>query len=241
MRMSIHIGAESGQIAPHVLMPGDPLRAKWIAEHYLEDSKLYSDVRNMFGYTGTYKGLDVSVQGSGMGMPSFAIYGTELFNEYNVQTIVRVGSCGALNTDVKVRDLILAAGTCTDSGMNRLRFEGVDFAPIATFELLRTAYDIAAANKMPTHVGNILSSDSFYNDRAELTTRLTEYGILAVEMEAAALYTLAAKYGRKALAVCTVSDHVITGESTSSQEREQSFGDMIEVALETLVSVNGEK
>lgn len=238
MRMSIHIGAESGQIAPHVLMPGDPLRAKWIAENYLEDSKLYSDVRNMFGYTGTYKGLPVSVQGSGMGMPSFSIYGTELFNDYNVQTIVRVGSCGALNTEVKVRDLILAAGTCTDSGMNRLRFEGVDFAPIASFDLLRTAYDIAVENKIPTHVGNILSSDSFYNDRAELTTRLTEYGILAVEMEAAALYTLAAKYGRKALAVCTVSDHVITGESTSSQEREQSFGDMIEVALETLISVN---
>ena len=241
MRMSIHIGADSGQIAPYVLMPGDPLRAKWIAENYLEDAKLYSDVRNMFGYTGTYKGLEVSVQGSGMGMPSFAIYGTELFNEYDVQTIVRVGSCGALNTDVKVRDLILASGACTDSGMNRLRFEGVDFAPIADFELLRTAYDLAAAAKMPTHVGNILSADSFYNDRAELTTRLTEYGILAVEMEAAALYTLAAKYGRKALAICTVSDHVITGESTSSQEREQSFGDMIDVALETVIAVHGQK
>ena len=222
-------------------MPGDPLRAKWISENYLEDAKLYSEVRNMFGYTGTYNGLSVSVQGSGMGLPSFSIYGTELFKDYDVQTIIRVGSCGALSKDVNVRDIILASGASTDSAMNKLRFEGIDFACIADFDLLRAAYAIAAEKKMPTHVGNILSSDSFYNDRSELTARVAQYGVLAVEMEAAALYTLAAKYGRKGLAVCTVSDHIITGEETTSQEREQSFGEMIELALETIVSVHGMK
>lgn len=237
--MSIHIGAEPGQIAPYVLIPGDPLRAKWIAENFLEGAKLYSDVRGMLGYTGTYQGIEISAQGSGMGLPSFSIYCTELFKDYDVQSVIRVGSCGALQEDIKVRDVILAQGACTDSAMNRLRFEGIDFAPIADFELLRSAYDVGEAAGKPMHVGNIFSSDSFYNDRAELVSRAAEYGVLAVEMEAAALYTLAAKYDRKGLAICTVSDHIITGEETTSQERQESFGDMVEMALETIVSVHG--
>lgn len=229
--MSTHIGAEKSQVAPHVLMPGDPLRAKWIAENFLEGAELYSDVRGMFGYTGTYEGERVSVQGSGMGIPSFSIYGHELFAEYDVQTIVRVGSCGALTEDLAVRDLVVAQATCTDSNINRVRFEGLDYSPIATYELIRSAVDAAAAKNVKTLVGLVYSSDSFYNPRPELLQRMVEYGVLAVEMEAAALYTLAAKFKRKALAVCTVSDHIVTGEETTSQEREQTFGDMVEIAL----------
>lgn len=237
--MSIHIGAESGQIAPNVLMPGDPLRAKWVAENFLDGASCYTEVRGMLGYTGSYKGLPVSVQGSGMGLPSFSIYGTELFNEYDVQSIIRVGSCGAMNETVKVRDIILASGACTDSGMNKIRFEGIDFACIADFHLLRAAYDAALSKDAGVHVGNIYSSDSFYHDRPELGQRLAQYGVLAVEMEAAALYTLAAKFGRKSLAICTVSDHLLTGEATSSAEREQSFSEMIEIALESLQQTDG--
>lgn len=237
--MSIHIGAEPGQIAPYVLMPGDPLRAKWIAENYLEDAKQYTDVRNMLGYTGIYKGMEISAQGSGMGLPSFSIYCTELFKDYDVQSVVRVGSAGAMQERVKIRDVILAQGACTDSNINRLRFEGVDFAPIADFELLQAAYAVGDERGMPMHVGNIISSDSFYNDRAELVSRTGEYGVLAVEMEAAALYTLAAKFQRKGLAIVTVSDHLLTGEETSSQERQESFGDMVEMALESIAAVHG--
>lgn len=237
--MSIHIGAEPGQIAPYVLMPGDPLRAKWIADNFLEDATLYSDVRNMFGYTGTYKGIEISAQGSGMGLPSFSIYCTELFKDYDVQTVIRVGSAGAMQEHVKIRDVILGQAACTDSAINKLRFEGIDFAPIADYELLAAAHEVGEHRGMPMHVGNIFSSDSFYNDRAELVNRTREYGVLAVEMEAAALYTLAAKYQRKGLAIVTVSDHLLTGEETSSQERQESFGDMVEMALETIVSVHG--
>ncbi|WP_106849708.1 purine-nucleoside phosphorylase [Blastococcus sp. Marseille-P5729] len=237
--MSIHIGAEPGQIAPYVLMPGDPLRAKWIAENYLEDAKQYTDVRNMLGYTGIYKGMEISAQGSGMGLPSFSIYCTELFKDYDVQSVVRVGSAGAMQERVKIRDVILAQAACTDSNINRLRFEGVDFAPIADFELLQAAYAVGDERGMPMHVGNIISSDSFYNDRAELVSRTGEYGVLAVEMEAAALYTLAAKFQRKGLAIVTVSDHLLTGEETSSQERQESFGDMVEMALESIAAVHG--
>jgi purine-nucleoside phosphorylase len=238
--MSTHIGAEPGQIAPHVLMPGDPLRARWIAETFLEDATCYSEVRGMFGFTGTYRGTQVSVQGSGMGLPSLSIYTNELFQEYDVRTIVRVGSCGALTEEVKLRDLVIASGACTDSSMNRIRFEGLDYAPVADFRLTRAAYDAAEAKGLPvaTHVGLIFSSDSFYSPRPELTARMVDYGVLAVEMEASALYTLAAQYRRRALAVCTVSDHIVTGEHTTALEREQTFGDMVEVALEAMLSLD---
>jgi len=236
--MSTHLSAQPGQVASHVLMPGDPLRARWIAETFLEDADCYSEVRGMLGFTGSYRGDPVSVQGSGMGLPSLSIYAHELFTEYDVQTIVRVGSCGALTEDLHVRDIVLASGACTDSSMNRIRFEGLDYAPVADFGLLRSAYDAAAAKPLtrPARVGLILSSDSFYNPRPDLVQRLAEYGVLAVEMEASALYTLAAKFGRKALAICTVSDHIVTGEQTTSQEREQTFGDMVEIALDAIVA-----
>ena len=236
--MSTHISAEAGQIAPRVLMPGDPLRARWIAEHFLEDAECYSEIRGMLGFTGTFRGERVSVQGSGMGLPSLSIYAHELFSEYDVQTIVRVGSCGALNPDLKLRDIVLASGACTDSAMNRIRFEGLDYAPVADFGLLRAAYDAALAQELPvqTKVGLLLSTDSFYSPRPELARRMAEYGVLAVEMEASALYTLAAMFGRRALTACTVSDHILTGEQTSSVEREQTFGHMVEVALEAMLA-----
>jgi purine-nucleoside phosphorylase len=232
--MSTHIGAQPGEIAPVVLMPGDPLRAKWIAENFLEDAKLYNEVRGMLGYTGTWRGHRVSVQGSGMGQPTLAIYANELFEHYDVQTIVRVGSCGALTEKLAVRDLVIASGACTDSSMNRIRFEGLDYAPVADFGLLRAAYDASRtlAGDAGVHVGLIFSSDSFYSPRPELTARMVDYGVLAVEMEASALYTLAARFDRRALAICTVSDHVVTGEETSAREREQSFGAMVEIALQ---------
>lgn len=233
--MSTHIGARSGDIAPLVLMPGDPLRARWIAETFLEDARCYTEVRGMLGYTGTWQGHRVSVQGSGMGQPSFAIYANELFREYDVQSVIRVGSCGALTERLAVRDLVIASGACTDSSMNRITFEGLDYAPVADFGLLRAAADAAGVSTGSTngtaHVGLIFSSDSFYASRPELTARMVGYGVLAVEMEAAALYTLAAKYGRRALAICTVSDHVVTGEETTAHEREQTFGAMVEIAL----------
>lgn len=229
--MSTHIAAAPGAIAPLVLMPGDPLRARWIANTFLDDAVCYSEVRGMYGYTGTWNGQPVSVQGSGMGQPSAAIYVNELFREYDVASIIRVGSCGALTESLAVRDLVIASGACTDSSMNRITFEGIDYAPVANFELLRDAA-AAAESRGRAHVGLILSSDSFYASRPELTKRMTEYGVLAVEMEASALYTLAAKYGRRALAICTVSDHIVTGEETTALEREQTFGDMVEIALE---------
>ena len=201
--MSTHIGAADGQIAPHVLMPGDPLRARWIAQTFLDGAECYSQVRGMLGFTGSYRGERVSVQGSGMGLPSLSIYGTELLREYGVRTIVRVGSCGALTERLKVRDIVIAQGACTDSSMNRIRFEGYDYAPIADYGLLRGAHDAALTRDLPvdTHVGLIFSSDSFYHPRPELTARLVDYGVLAVEMEASALYTLAAQHGARALDV----------------------------------------
>jgi purine-nucleoside phosphorylase len=225
--VSTHIGARPGDIAPTVLLPGDPLRAKWIAETFLDDARCYSEVRGMYGFTGTWRGTPVSVQGSGMGQPSLAIYATELFREYDVASVIRVGSCGALTERLAIRDLVIASGACTDSSMNRIAFEGLDYAPVADFGLLRAAAEAAPE----AHVGLIFSSDSFYAARPELVSRMVDYGVLAVEMEASALYTLAAKHGRRALAVCTVSDHMVTGEETTSQEREQTFGRMVEVAL----------
>ncbi|WP_210650507.1 purine-nucleoside phosphorylase [Nocardioides sp. SYSU D00065] len=231
--MSTHIGAAPGDIAPTVLLPGDPLRARWIAETFLDDARCYSEVRGMYGFTGTWRGRPVSVQGSGMGQPSMSIYVNELFTDYDVATIVRVGSCGAVTETVGVRDLVLASGACTDSSMNRITFHGIDYAPVADFGLLRGAVEAAEAREggSPFHVGLIFSSDSFYPSRPELLAEMVGYGVLAVEMEASALYTLAAKHGRRALAICTVSDHIVTGEETTAQEREQTFGEMVEIAL----------
>ncbi|MFF0264238.1 purine-nucleoside phosphorylase [Kribbella sp. NPDC004536] len=235
--MSIHIAAEKGQIAPRVLFPGDPLRAKWIAETYLDDVICYTEIRNMFGFTGTYKGERISVQGSGMGQPSASIYANELFEEYDVQTLIRVGTCGALTEAVRVRDVIVAMSASTDSQMNRLRFHGIDYAPTADYKLLRAAVDAAEAAGLNVHVGQVFSGDLFYNDRPDLVSRTAEYGVLGIEMEAAALYTLAAKFGRRALGIMTVSDHLITHEVTSAEERQTTFSEMITIALDAAIEV----
>lgn len=235
--MSVHIEAKEGQIAETVLLPGDPLRAKYIAETFLTDVEQYNRVRNMFGYTGTYKGQRVSVQGTGMGIPSMMIYAEELITGYNVKNLIRVGTAGGMQKDVKVRDVILAQGATTDSAVVKNTFDNqVQFAPIADFELLKTAYDIAIEQGMEVKVGNILSADRFYNTELD-KKKLADYGVLATEMEAAGLYTLAAKYNRKALAILTISDHLITGEETSSDEREKTFNDMMIVALETALKL----
>jgi purine-nucleoside phosphorylase len=235
--MSIHIAAEKGQIAPRVLFPGDPLRAKWIAETYLSDVICYTEIRNMFGFTGTYKGERISVQGSGMGQPSAAIYANELFAEYDVQTLIRVGTCGALAESVRIRDVIVAMSASTDSQMNRLRFHGIDYAPTADYQLLRAAVDAAEAAGLNVHVGQVFSGDLFYNDRPDLVARTAEYGVLGIEMEASALYTLAAKFGRRALGIMTVSDHLITKEETTAEERQTTFSEMITIALDAAIEV----
>jgi purine-nucleoside phosphorylase len=214
-----------------VLLPGDPLRARWIAETFLDDARCYSEVRGMLGFTGTWRGRPVSVQGSGMGQPSLSIYVNELIREYAVRSIVRVGSCGALTDRLVVRDIVIASGACTDSSMNRITFEGLDYAPVADFGLLRAAVEATEARGLEAHVGLLFSSDSFYATRPELTMRMVDHGVLAVEMEASALYTLAARYDVRALAVCTVSDQVVTGEVLTAAEREQTFGEMVEIAL----------
>ena len=235
--MSTHIGAAPGEIAPRVLLPGDPLRAKWIAETYLTDAKCYSTVRNMFGFTGQFNGIPVSVQGSGMGMPSASIYAHELINDYGVNTLIRVGTCGALSMDLQLRDVIAASGSSTDSAMNRIRFDGlIDYAPIADFGLLRTAVEAAERRGITMAVGQILAADAFYTDRPDLYDRLADYGVLAVEMESAALYTIAARYKARALTLLTVSDNLKTGEQSSAQERQETFAQMVEVALETVIA-----
>ncbi|MBM7570926.1 purine-nucleoside phosphorylase [Aquibacillus albus] len=234
--MSVHIGAKKEDIADKILLPGDPLRAKYIAEQFLDDVFCYNEVRGMYGYTGTFKGKKISVQGTGMGVPSISIYANELIQSYDVQTLIRVGTCGALQKDVKVRDVILASTATTDSQMNRMVFGGIDFAPTADFQLLKNAYDTGQEKGLNLRVGNVFTSDSFYRDNAiELFELLATYNVLAVEMETTALYTLAAKYDRKALSVLTVSDHVLTGEETSAQERQTTFNDMIEVALDAAI------
>lgn len=234
--MSIHIGAKKGEIAETILLPGDPLRAKFIAETFFEDLIQYNDVRGMYGYTGTYKGQRISVQGTGMGVPSISIYVNELIRDYDVKKLVRVGTCGAMKENVQIRDIILAQGATTDSQVNKLVFGGIDYAPIADFQLLKDAYDVATDKGLTTHVGNVFTSDTFYRDNGdEVNQLLGNYNVLAVEMEAAALYTLAAKYNRQALAILTVSDHVITGEQTTSLERQTSFLEMMELALEAVI------
>jgi purine-nucleoside phosphorylase len=234
--MSTHIGAAPGEIADRVLLPGDPLRASWIARTFLEDPQPYSTVRNMLGFTGTHKGVRVSVQGTGMGMPSASIYTHELINEYGVTALIRVGTCGALAEDLGLGDVIAASAASTDSAMNRVRFGGlVDYAPVADFDLLRAAVDASGAAGVRMRVGPVFSTDTFYTDQPELFESLTRYGIVGVEMEAAALYTIAARYGARALAITTVSDHLGTGAKASAAEREQTFGAMVEIALNALV------
>lgn len=232
--MSVHINAKPGEIAESILLPGDPLRAKFIAENFLEDARLYNEVRGMLGYTGFYKGKRVSVQGTGMGLPSISIYLNELMQEYGVQKLMRIGTCGSIHPDVKLKDVILGQASSTDNAMNQIRFNGMNFAPIADFELLKDAYDKAKEKEMNVRVGNILASDTFYNDDYEKDPyqRWRDFGVLVVEMESAALYTLAAKYRRKALTLLTVSDSLITHEKCSAEERQNSFTEMMEIALE---------
>ena len=232
--MSVHISAKKGEIADTILLPGDPLRAKYIAETFLEDVVQYNEVRNMFGYTGTYKGKRISVQGTGMGVPSIAIYVTELMQEYDVQKLIRVGTCGAIQKDVKVRDVIIGQSASTDSSLNKVLLNDLAYAPTADFNLLYKAYEAGKAAGLNLRVGNIFTADLFYNDEADYK-KWADYGILAVEMESAALYTLAAKFNRQALSILTVSDHILTGEATSSEERQTTFNDMIVVALEAAI------
>ena len=230
--MSIHIGAKPGEIAETVLMPGDPYRAKWAAETFLEGARCVNEVRGMLGFTGRWKGHEVTIQGSGMGMPSLSIYANELIRDYGAQTLIRIGSCGAMQERVKVRDVIIALTASSVNTPSSTIFRELNFAPGADWSLLSAAAAAAGKISAGVHVGGIYSSDTFYDERPDLNEQLTRHGILAVEMEAAELYTLAARHGRRALAVLTVSDHLISGEALPASERERSFGEMIEIALE---------
>lgn len=229
-----HISAAKGDFAPSVLLPGDPLRAEHIAETFLENAVLVNAVRNMLGFTGSYRGVPISVMGTGMGIPSASIYATELVTEYEVERLVRVGSCGGILPTVELRDVILAIGACTDSGVNRVRYGGDDFAATADYGLLSAAVAAAAEKGIEVKVGNVHSADLFYNPDPEAFDRMEAMGVLAVEMEAAGLYGVAAERGARALTICTVSDHVRTGASTSPEERQQTFDEMVEIALETV-------
>jgi purine-nucleoside phosphorylase len=234
--MSVHIAAKPGEIAEAILLPGDPLRAKYISENFLENSVQYTGVRNILGYTGTYKGKRVSVQGTGMGIPSISIYVNELFREYGVKRAIRIGTAGSIREEVKLRDLVIAMSASTDSGANKVRFGGRDFAPTASFNLLKAAYDAAASRGWKAVVGSIISSDMFYTEDPEEWKLWAKFGCVAVEMECAELYTLAAKYGREALTLLTISDSLVTHELTTAEERQTSFTQMMEVALETAIS-----
>ena len=230
--MTVHIGADPGDIAETVLLPGDPLRAKWAAETFLTDPVCVNQVRGMLGFTGTWKGNRVTIHGSGMGMPSLSIYVNELIRDYDAKTLIRIGSTGAMQKDVALRDVVLAMTSSTLSTPSRGIFRDLSFAPCADYGLLKAAETAATAKGTPVHVGGIYSSDVFYDERPDLNEQMTRHGILAVEMEAAELYTLAARYGRRALAVLTVSDHLLTGEALPSSDRQSGFGDMVEIALE---------
>ncbi|WP_438348571.1 purine-nucleoside phosphorylase [Paenibacillus sp. FA6] len=233
--MSFHIEAKVGEIAESVLLPGDPLRAKYIAETFLEGAVCYNNVRGMLGFTGTYKGNRVSIQGTGMGMPSASIYIHELINDYGAKNLVRIGTCGAIQHDVKIRDVIIAQAAATNSAIIRNNFPGYDFPQIGNFDLIKNAYEIGTNKGLRLRVGNVLSSDTFYTDDKDEFTKLGKHGVLAVEMETAALYYLTAKFGVKGLGLLTVSDHILTGEQTTAQERQTTFNGMIEVALETVI------
>jgi len=230
--MSTHIAAEKGQIAPVILLPGDPLRAEYIAQSLLEGAVCFNRVRGMLGFTGTYRGKPVSVMGSGMGMPSLCIYVNELLNDYDVRTLVRVGTCGSLQPELKVGDILIAMTASTESSMNHLRFGGKDFAPCASFRLLRKAYEAAITLGIEVRVGGIFSNDSFYKDDEDWWRIWAAYGILGCEMETSALYTLAAKYGVEALSILTVSDSLVNNDSSSAEQRERGFPLMAKLALE---------
>jgi len=229
--MTVHIGAKPGDIAETVLMPGDPYRAKWAAETFLKDAVCVNQVRGMLGFTGTWNGHRVTIQGSGMGMPSLSIYANELIRDYGAQTLIRIGSCGGMQDDVAVRDVILAMSASTVSTPSRGIFRELSFAPCADYGLLAAAAVAAKDMGVRTHVGGIYSSDVFYDERPDLAAEMERHGVLGVEMEAAELYILAARYKRRALAVLTVSDHLKTHEALPSEDRERSFGDMVEIAL----------
>lgn len=229
-----HLSASDGDFAPSVLLPGDPLRAKHIAEVFLDDVTQVNEMRNMLAFTGSYQGVPVSVMGTGMGIPSASIYATELINEYKVERLIRVGSCGAVTEKVGMRDVILAIGACTDSMVNRTRYGGLDFAATADFWLLRTAAEAAAAKGIEVKVGNVHSADLFYNPDSAAFDRMEAMGVLAVEMEAAGLYGVVAEHGGRALTICTVSDHIRTGEWISAEERQNGLDAMVEIALETV-------
>jgi purine-nucleoside phosphorylase len=230
-----HISAQPGEFADTVLLPGDPLRAQFIAETWFEDVRQVNAVRNALGFTGTYRGMPISVLGTGMGIPSASIYATELIADYGAQRLVRVGSAGAVRDDVAIRDVILAAGACTDSGVNRARYAGLDFAAIADFGLLRAAATAAEQRGIDVKVGNVHSADLFYEPRDGLFSTMEAMGVLAVEMEAAGIYGVAAERGARALTILTVSDHIKTGEKTTSEERQTTFAEMIDVALDGLL------
>ncbi|MBT8131651.1 MAG: purine-nucleoside phosphorylase [Gammaproteobacteria bacterium] len=229
-----HMNAARGDFAASVLMPGDPLRAKYIAETYLEDARLVTDVRNMLGFTGTYKDIPVSVMAHGMGIPSVSIYATELMTEHDVRRIIRVGSCGTVNAATGLREIIIAMGACTDSAVNRMRFGGYDYSSIASFELLQNAVRVAANHKVQYQVGNVFSADLFYTADVPMFDTMEKYNILGLEMEAAGLYALAAEHNVDALAICTVSDNLRTGAALTADERSSTFDEMIKIALETV-------
>lgn len=229
--MTIHIGAEPGQIAETVLMPGDPLRAKWAAETFLNDVELVNETRGMLGFTGTWRGHLVTIQGSGMGMPSLSIYANELIRDFGAKTLIRIGSAGAMQNHVNLRDVVIAMTASTISTPSRGFFRELAFAPCADWGLLSAAEKAAREKGVPTHVGGIYSSDVFYDERPDLTEQMTRHGVLCVEMEAAELYTVAARHGCRALAVLTISDHLLTHAALPSAERQSSFGDMVEIAL----------
>lgn len=228
---SIHINAEPGAFAETVLLPGDPLRARYVAEKFLDKAELVTDVRNILGYTGEYKGARISVMASGMGIPSASIYTTELITEYGVQEIIRIGSCGSVSANVQLRDVVIGMGASTDSNVNRVRFKGYDYSAIADFGLLEKAVTAARALNVDVRVGNIFSADLFYTPDPQMFDVMEKYGILGLEMEAAGVYSAAAEHGAKALAICTVTDHIRTGEALSSQERQLSLDEMINLAL----------
>ncbi|GGD83782.1 purine-nucleoside phosphorylase [Planktosalinus lacus] len=230
--MSIHINAKKGDVAETILLPGDPLRAKWIAETYFENPVCFNEVRGMLGFTGTYNGKKISAMGTGMGVPSISIYAHELITEFGVKNLIRVGSAGSYQANVKLRDIVLAMAASSTSGVNELRFGGADFAPTANFELFQKAVDVAKSKNISIKAGNVMTSDEFYADEFESYKKWSQFGVLCVEMETAGLYTVAAKHKVNALSILTISDSLVTGEKTSSKERETTFDEMIKIALE---------
>jgi purine-nucleoside phosphorylase len=228
-----HMNAAPGDFAETVLMPGDPLRAQYIADTYIDGARRVTDVRNMWGFTGEFQGMPVSVMAHGMGIPSVSIYVTELITEYNVKRVIRVGSCGTTHPDVQLRDVLIAMGASTDSGVNRMRFGGYDYAPLASFNLVQNAVSVAEKNQVRYHVGNIFSADLFYTPDPDMFDTMAKYDVLGVEMEAAGIYPIAAEHGVEALAICTVSDDIRSGEALSAEDRQTTFDEMILMSLET--------